>query len=132
MNQICLIGNLCRDNDVRVTPSGVKVVMNTIAVKRDFKNNEGEYDSDFINFVAYRNQAEFLEKYTAKGDKVAINGRWQHRSYTAKDGSTKYIDECVVNSIESLAPKKEESKEVKKEEPVKVSTDPFDDMDLPF
>ena len=75
MNKIIITGNLCKDIDLRYTPSNIAVVQNTVAVKNDFKNVNGEHDSEFINIVVWRQGAEFLSKYAAKGSKVLVEGR---------------------------------------------------------
>lgn len=139
INKVILIGNLCKDNEVRVLQgTDKKVIKNSIAVKRNFKNSNGEYDSDFINLVVYEPQVNYMEQYIQKGDKVAVSGRWQHRHYTNQSGIEIYVDECIVNEIELLAkPQRSssttESKEPKEENPwVENSTLDITPDDLPF
>ena len=102
MNKIILSGNLCKDIELKVTQNSVPVLSNTIAVRNDFKNANGEYDSQFINFVAYRNNAEFLSKYASKGSKVLLEGRLTNRSYEKQDGTKAYITEVIVDKVELL------------------------------
>lgn len=102
MNKIILSGNLCKDIDLKYTQNNVPVLSNTIAVRNDFKNANGEYDSQFINFVAYRNNAEFLNKYASKGSKVLLEGRLTNRSYDKQDGTKAYITEVIVDKVELL------------------------------
>lgn len=120
MNKIIISGNLCKDIELKYTANNVAVVSNTIAVKNDFKNANGDYDSQFINFVVYRNNAEFLKNYAAKGSKVLLEGRLNNRSYDKQDGTKAYITEAVVERVELLGNK---PAEVKKEEP--KEEDPF-------
>lgn len=105
MNKIILIGNMCRDIEVNHY-NDRKVVRNTIAVRRDYKNKNGEYDSDFFNFSVWGVQAEFVEKYAHKGDKIAIVGKLLNNNYE-KDGQTVYSNDIQVESIELLSPRKE-------------------------
>lgn len=120
MNKVILNGNLCKDVELRYTSNNTAVVSNTIAVKNDFKNAKGEYESQFINFVVYRNNAEFLNKYATKGTKVLLEGRLNNRSYDKQDGTKAYITEVVVERVELLGNKPTETK---KEEP--KEEDPF-------
>ena len=136
MNKVCLTGNLCKDNDIRFSQStNKKVIRNSIAVKRNFKNQNNEYESDFINIVVYEPSANFMDQYIRKGDKVAVTGRWQHRHYTNQYGTEVYVDECVVDSIELLAKPQKQSSNQHAPEPT-TDNNPFanedDLMDLPF
>jgi single-strand DNA-binding protein len=139
MNKIILSGNLCKDIEVRYTTTNKPVVSNTIAVKNDFKNADGNYESEFINIVLWNNQAEYLSKYAEKGSKVLVEGRLTNREYTKQDGTKGYVTEVIVNSIEILDRKKDG--QAKSSELVKEEVDPFEkfgqqleisDDDLPF
>lgn len=138
MNKVILSGNLCKEIELRFTTNNIAVLSNTIAVKNDYKNDKGEYESTFINFVAYRNNAEFLGKYASKGSKVLLEGRINNRNYDKEDGTKVYITEVIADKVELLGGKKGEQKE---------ETDPYEevgqevkqdamnlypDMDLPF
>ncbi len=123
MNKVILNGNLCKDIELRYTTTNTPVVSNTIAVRNDFKNAKGEYESQFINFVAYRKNAEFLNKYATKGTKVLLEGRLSNRSYDKQDGTKAYITEVIVDRFELLGSKpKEEQKPVVQP---KLEEDPF-------
>lgn len=121
MNKVILSGNLCKDVELRYTTNNTSVSQNTIAVRNDYKNTNGEYESQFINFVVYRNNAEFLNKHTTKGSKVLLEGKLNTRSYDDKDGIKKYITEVVVDRIELLGSKPTETQkpveEPKEEDP---------------
>lgn len=110
MNKVILTGNLCQDIELKQTTGGKGVVTNCIAVSRDFKNANGEYESDFINIVVWDKQAEYLSKYASKGDRVELCGRWTVRKYTANDGTNRVVNECVVESIKAFSKPKEEQK----------------------
>ena len=109
MNKAILCGNLCKDIDLRCTTSGKYVFQNTIAVRNDFKNKDGEYDSTFINIVVWGNTAEYLSKHADKGSKILLEGRISNRSYDKQDGSKAYITEVIAEKVELLSYKKQES-----------------------
>lgn len=108
MNRVCLNGRLTKDIDLRYTQNNVAVASFTLAVQRKFKNQNGDYESDFINCIAYKSTAELLSKYTGKGDLIGIEGRIQTRSYDDKNGKKVYVTEVIAENVEFLANKKEE------------------------
>lgn len=130
MNKVILIGNLCKEHDIKVMSNNKKVIRNSLAVKRNFKNANGEYESDFVNIVVFEPTANFMQSYTSKGDKVAVTGRWQHRTYTDGNNNTRYVDECVVDSLELMA--KPKTVQPQQSEPQPVEDNPWDNPDLPF
>lgn len=98
LNRIVIMGRIVRDIELRRTNSGVSVVSLTLAVDRDFKNQSGEKETDFIDVVAYRNTAEFLSKYFGKGRMVAVEGRLQIREWE-KDGVKRRSAEVVAENV---------------------------------
>ena len=108
MNKAILIGRLTRDPELRTTSNDVSVTSFTIAVDRNFNNQQGEKETDFIPIVAWRKLAETCAKYLAKGRLVAVSGRMQVRSYEGKEGK-RYITEVVADEVQFL--EKAESKE---------------------
>lgn len=102
MNKFVGIGNLCKDIELKSTNSGKYVLQNSIAIRNDFKNANGEYDSEFMNIVVWGNTAEYMQKYAHKGMKIAIEGRIQTRSYDRTDGTKGYVTEVVCNNVELL------------------------------
>ena len=98
MNKAILVGRLTRDPELRTTANGTSVCTFSIAVNRRFKNAEGGYDADFINCVAWRQQAEFMAKYFAKGRMVGLVGSIQTRNYD-KDGQKVYVTEVAADEI---------------------------------
>ena len=139
MNKVVLSGRLTRDVELRESEGGTKIARFNVAVKRNFKNKEGEYDADFISCVAYRNSAEFVGKYFHKGDGIIVEGRIQTGSYEAKDGVIKYTTDVVVENVEFNGKAKEGSEEVAENAADITSTyDNLDkevslkDEDLPF
>lgn len=110
MNRVDLIGNLCRDNDIRYSAgeNASAILHNTIAVQRKFKDKStGKYESDFISIVAFGNTAEFINKHFVKGSKLAVSGRIQTGSYINKDGQKVYTTEVVVEDAEFVTKKDE-------------------------
>lgn len=108
MNQTILIGRITKDLELRTTTNGIAVSQFTIAVNREVKNANGNYDTDFINCIAFRKQAELLCKYCKKGDLTCVKGRIQTRSYDGQDGTKKYITEVIADKITFLSTKPKE------------------------
>ena len=98
MNKAILVGRLTKDPELSTTPSGVSNCRFTIAVNRRYKNAEGGYDADFINCIAWRQQAEFLARFFSKGRMVGLVGSIQTRNYE-KDGQRVYVTEVVADEI---------------------------------
>ena len=107
MNFTFHIGRLTKDPELRRTSNGKAVATFSLAVRNDFKNQDGSYDSIFLNFVAFDVKAETLAKYAHKGDRIAIVGKSAPRYYENKDGREVRVDEIKVNEFEFLEPKKE-------------------------
>ena len=106
MNKVVLVGNLVRDPEMRTTQSGIACCNFTVAVSRKYSNQQtGQREADFINCVAWRQTAEFVQKYFSKGNKIGLSGSLQTRSYDARDGSKRYVTEVLVDDVEFVAPK---------------------------
>ncbi|MBQ6431475.1 MAG: single-stranded DNA-binding protein [Oscillospiraceae bacterium] len=100
LNHIVLMGRLTRDPELRRTGSGVAVATFTIAVDRDFANSStGERETDFIDIVAWRNTAEFVSKYFAKGRMAVVSGRLQIRPWTDKEGNKRRSAEVIADNV---------------------------------
>ena len=100
LNHIVLMGRLTKDPELRRTGAGVAVASFSIAVDRDFANKEsGEKETDFIDIVAWRNTAEFVSKYFAKGRMAVVSGRLQIRNWQDKDGNKRRSAEVVADNI---------------------------------
>ena len=102
MNKAIIIGRLVRDPEMRTTTSGVNSTTFTVAVSRNYTNPNGERDTDFLNCVAWRKQAENIAKYCNKGSQVAVEGRIQTRSYDAQDGTKRYVTEIIADNVTFL------------------------------
>ena len=105
MNKVILVGNLTKDPELSETPSGVAVCKFSLAVSRDYTNAEGNRDTDFFNITVWRGRAENCGKYLKKGNKVAIVGSLQNRSYEDKDGIKRTVTDVVASEVEFLTPK---------------------------
>ena len=99
LNKIVVMGRLTRDPELRSTQSGLYVTSFSIACDRDFKNQSGEKDTDFIDCVAWRQTAEFVCKYFAKGRMAVVEGRLQIRDWTDKDGGKRRSAEVVADNV---------------------------------
>jgi len=108
VNKVILVGRLVKDPEVKATQSQISVCSFTLAVDRKFKNADGERQADFLNCVAWRQQAELLGKYFQKGSRVGIIGNLQSRSYDDANGKKVYVTEVIVDEIEFVESKKEQ------------------------
>lgn len=105
MNKVALVGRLTRDVETNTTQAGKTVARFSVAVSRKFKNEEGNYDADFINCVAFNRTADFISKYFAKGMAIGITGRIQTGNYTNKDGQKVYTTDVIVDEAEFVESK---------------------------
>ena len=99
LSKIFLMGRLVRDPELRHTGSGTAVASFTLAVDRDYKTQNGEKETDFIDIVAWRSTAEFVSKYFTKGRMAVVEGRLQIRDWTDKDGGRRRSAEVVADNI---------------------------------
>ena len=130
MNKVILIGNLTRDPELTETPSGIPVCRFAVAVSRDYADSNGNRETDFFNITTWRGKAETCAKFIKKGNKVAIVGSLQNRSYEDKDGIKRTVTDVIASEVEFLTPKLEEDVQSssKKEHRIEV----IDDNQLPF
>ncbi len=136
MNKVILVGNLTRDPELTETPSGVAVCRFAIAVSRDYANADGTRETDFFNITVWRGRAENCGKYLKKGNKVAIVGSLQNRSYEDKDGIKRNVTDVVANEVEFLTPKSAqgdyEDAPVTTSKRERPQLEAIDDNQLPF
>ena len=99
LNRTTIMGRLTRDPELRHTNNGTAVTSFSIAVDRDFKAQDGSKETDFIDIVAWRQTAEFVSKYFAKGRMAVVDGRLQTRSYQDNTGNKRTAVEVVADSI---------------------------------
>ena len=137
MNKIILVGRLTKDPEVRTTSTGSQVTNFTIAVSRNFKNKDGNYDADFLPCVAFRSTAEFVGKYFKKGSLIGVEGSVQTRSYDAQDGTKRYVTEVMVENAEFVGGKNEGSSASQPESssfedmPAEAPVDAMPEYDIP-
>jgi single-strand DNA-binding protein len=106
MNKVFELGHIGNDLELKATSqANVSFVSFSLTVKRQFKNAQDEYETDWFTIIAYRNLAENLCKYQSKGSKVLVEGRLQVRTYEV-DGQTKYVTEIIAEDITFLDSKK--------------------------
>ena len=147
MNQIALMGRLTRDPELRHTQTGTAVASFSLAVDRGYASKDsGERQTDFIDIVAWRQTAEFVSKYFAKGQMAAVTGRLQIRDWTDKEGNKRRNAEVIADNIYFTESKKSREASGTYTEPKSdfsggytspVATSDFaelddDDGDLPF
>lgn len=102
LNSVCLVGRTTKDPELRYTPSNVAVATFSLAVNRTFKDANGERETDFINCVIWRQQAENLANWAKKGALIGITGRIQTRSYENQQGQRVYVTEVVAENFQML------------------------------
>ena len=137
INNVVLIGRLTRAPELRYTPSNVAVATFSLAVNRNFKNQAGDYEADFISCIMWRQQAENFANWLKKGALVGITGRIQTRSYDNQQGQRVYVTEVVAESFQILEKKDNAANNASMENQIPPSfekTNPMDisDDDLPF
>jgi single-strand DNA-binding protein len=102
VNKVVLVGRLCTDPEMKYTPSGVAVANFRVAVDRPFMNSGGERETDFIDVVAWRQSAEFVNSYLSKGRLVLVDGRLQVRQWQTKEGERRRSTEVVAEQVRAL------------------------------
>ncbi|HHV63486.1 MAG TPA: single-stranded DNA-binding protein [Peptococcaceae bacterium] len=105
LNRVVLIGRLTKDPELRYTQNGIAVTSFTLAVDRNYKNAQGERETDFIPCVVFRQLAEHCANYLAKGKLAAVDGRIQVRSYEGQDGQRRWVTEVLGENVRFLSPK---------------------------
>ena len=108
LNHIVVMGRLTRDPELRKTASGVSVTSFSVAVDRDFSQQDGQKETDFLDVVAWRNTAEFAAKYFTKGRMAVISGRLQIRNWEDKEGNKRRTAEILAENIYFGDSKKED------------------------
>lgn len=107
MNKFIGIGRNTKDGEYRTSESGITTYNNSLAMTNNFKNKEGKYDSEFIDYVAYRQTADYLNKYAKKGTLVQIEGRINTTS-SEKNGQKRYFTKIILESASVLEKKEQE------------------------
>ncbi|HCZ7386434.1 TPA: single-stranded DNA-binding protein [Staphylococcus aureus] len=140
LNRTVLVGRLTKDPELRSTPNGVNVGTFTLAVNRPFTNAQGERETDFINVVVFKKQAENVKNYLSKGSLAGVDGRLQTRNYENKDGQRVFVTEVVADNVQFLEPKnntQQQNNNYQQQGQTQSGNNPFDNNadsieDLPF
>lgn len=132
LNHIIIMGRLTKDVEIRYTQSQTPVASFTLACDRDYQQGGSERQTDFIDCVAWRQTAEFVSKYFAKGSMAIVSGRLQIRDWTDREGNKRKSAEIVADNIYFGESKRREDAPT-----ADVSTTSFqelsnDDGELPF
>ena len=107
LNKVILTGRLTATPELKTTTGGNSVTSFSIAVQRQFKGADGNYQTDFINIVAWRNTAEFITRYFEKGQLIAIVGSIQTRAYEDRNGQKRTAFEVVAEEAQFVESKKD-------------------------
>lgn len=108
VNNVTLVGRITRDPEVKAIGQGSAVCSFTLAVNRTFKNQQGEYEADFINCQAFGNTAQRMQQYVRKGNLLGVTGRMQTRNYENNMGQRVYVTEVIANNITFLESNKQQ------------------------
>lgn len=106
MNKAILKGRITKDLVLRYTNNNTEVLNFTLAVNRDYKNANNEYATDFINCIAFKNNATFIKNHFEKGSEIIVEGKIQTGSYDNKDGVKVYTSDVAVDRVEFCGSKK--------------------------
>lgn len=109
INRVILMGRITHDLELKQMPSGVSVLSFTVAIERKYSKQGEEKQTDFINCVAWRQQAKFISKYFAKGRMIALEGNLRTRTYDDKNGTKHYVTEVYVDSVSFTGEPKQDS-----------------------
>lgn len=112
INNVVVVGRLTRAVDLRYTSNGTAYASFTLATDRDFKNQNGERETDFINCVMWRKPAENLANYTKKGSLIGVEGRIQTRNYDNQQGQRVYVTEVLAERFHFLESSKTANNDV--------------------
>ncbi len=137
LNKVIITGRLTAKPELKTTTSGVSVTSFSLAVQRNFKNGNGEYDTDFLNFVAWRNQAEFITRFFDKGQLITVVGSLTSRRYEDSNGNKRTAFEVVVDEAMFAESKGEKQSAPSFTPPTtaggnNVEFEEFEGEDLPF
>ena len=100
INRIVITGRLTADPELKMTPSNVAVLTISVAVDRNYKNENGEHDVDYFDVVAWRGTAEFIAKYFRKGDKIEVDGKLRTRKWKDKYDQNRISYEIQADNVD--------------------------------
>lgn len=117
MNKWCGVGRLTKDIEIKLTANQTQYCQFTVAVDRRFKDANGQRQADFINCIAWKQTAAFIQKYFKKGSRIGLVGSIQTRSYEDQNGQKHFITEVVVDEAEFVESQNQAPAEPSTEEP---------------
>lgn len=133
MNKVILIGNICKDPEISETNSGVAVCRFSIAVNRRRASEDAEQQTDFFNVTAWRGLADTISRFCKKGNKIAVTGQIQIRTYEDREGAKRTSVDIIAEEVEFLSPKSNDEATTAEEPKKKPALQAFDDdSDIPF
>lgn len=136
LNNIVLQGRLTRSPEMKATASGNSCATFTLACEQDYKNKNGERDTDYFDVVAWRGTADFVQRYFSKGQMAVVSGRLQTRQWTAEDGGKRKTVQIVADNVYFCGRENSgQATEQATEQPAAVEESgyiPVDDVELPF
>lgn len=137
LNRVIITGRLTKDPELKRTGSGTAVTSFTVACERDFKDQNGKKETDFLDVVVWRNTAEFVSKYFSKGRMITVDGRLQIRNWKDQNGNNRKNTEIVAENIYFGDSKKERYAERNEVPDVPIAEPEFaeikdEDGELPF
>ena len=107
LNRSVLVGRICKEIELRYSPSGVAIANFTLAVERNFKSANGERETDFIPCVTFKQSAEYAANYLKKGNLCSVDGRIQVRTYDGSDGQKRWVTEVICDNVHGLSPREQ-------------------------
>jgi single-strand DNA-binding protein len=99
LNTITIMGRICNELELKMTNTGTEVLSFTVACERDFKDKDGNKQTDFIDVIAFKNTANFVSQYFAKGRMAVVSGRLQTRTWEDRDGNKRKSTEIIAENV---------------------------------
>ena len=116
MNSVIINGRITKDPEVHYTNNtNSAYIQFSIAVRKDFKNKDGQYDTIFVDCAAFSATAQYIGNYVHKGDMLLVKGRLGIQAYTDKDGKTRTFTNIEVEQVENLTPPKQQQEQVQQQ-----------------
>jgi len=109
INRVVLVGRLTKPPELKYTTNNIANLRFTVAVNRQFSNQNGERQADFISCVVWRTQAENMAKFLKKGSLIGVEGRIETGSYQGQDGQIRYTTDVIADSVQFLEPRTTQS-----------------------
>ena len=125
LNHITIMGRICKDVELRTSQNGTTLTNLTVAVDRDYQSGGSERQTDFIDVVAFKNTASFIERNFHKGQLIVVDGRLQSRKWEDRDGNKRVSWEVVAENVYFGGDKKQENTY----QAVNVNASAFEDLD---